>query len=368
MVKRLKTLGKFIQKLEVLRMILELLRESLNTSLEVIFLYFRFFGWFRQEHILILCTDLYLGHLLDIFDHLQGITDNLKGKTPQTEGIELLPITNDGKRHSGGSGEDIHMIKVDHVVVVLSKKSHSLKNTVQSSFSVCRRQDQSGLGLLAELLHTHLLVVIADLTSLTDSEDIVIESDRDAMVSDLSFPTLDEFIEEKERGTDTLVVRDEVIFIILADIPTTDADSNTVVDLFHIGERMGDGVLVGPYYGLDLSEDLVSQGTESLTVHHFSKSPSPDSTYEFPFFEFEKARGFGCCGPSMSVSRSPIEDRLAASSEGPFDWLFANKTDHFLQALADTGVVLESAGLLDKRVNEDMTLTVPLKGSEVSLH
>ena len=70
----------------------------------------------------------------------------------------------------------------------------------------------------------------------------------------------------------------------------------------------------------------------------------------------------------MSVSRSPVEDRLAASSQGPFDWLFANKTGHFLQALADTGVVLESAGLLHKRVNEDMTLAVPLKGSEVSLH
>jgi hypothetical protein len=288
MVKRLKPLRKFIQKLEVLGMILELLRESLDTSLEVIFLYFRFLSGLSQEHILILCPNFYLGHLLDIFDYLQGITDDLKGKTPQTEGIELLPIANDGKRHSGGGGEDIHMIEVDHVVVVLSEESHSLKNTVQSSFSVRRRQDQSGLGLLTELLHTHLLVVISNLTGFTDGKDIVIESDGDAMVGDLSFPTLDELIKEEERGTDALVVGDEVIFVVLADIPTTDADSNTVVGLFYIGEGMGDRVLVGPYYGLDLSEDLVSQRAESLTVHHFPKSPCADSTYEFPFLEFQK--------------------------------------------------------------------------------
>lgn len=84
MVKRLDFLGKFIQKLEVLRMILELLRESLDTSLEVIFLG-RLGSRLSQEHILILCPNFDLGHLLDIFDYLQGITDDLKGKTPQTE-------------------------------------------------------------------------------------------------------------------------------------------------------------------------------------------------------------------------------------------------------------------------------------------
>ena len=208
------------------------------------------------------------------------------------------------------------MIQVDHVVVVLSKESHSLKNTVQNPFSVRRRQDQSGLGLLTELLHAHLLVVISDLTSLADGEDIVIESDRDAMVSDLSFPTLDELIEEEERGTDALVVRDEVIFIILADIPPTDADSNSVVGLFYIGEGMSDRVLVSPYYGLDLSEDLVSQGTESLAVHHFPKSPSADSTYQFPFFEFQRPEALVAAGRACRsrVAPSRIDSQRVARS------------------------------------------------------
>jgi hypothetical protein len=260
------------------------------------------------------------------------------------------------------------MIEIYHAVVVFGKKSHGLKNTVQSSFSVRGRQDQSGLGLLTELFHTHLFVIISDLTSLADGKDIVIESDSDAVVGNLSFPTLDELIKEEERGADALVVRDEVIFVILTDIPPADADSYPVVDLFHIGEGMGDGVLIGPDYGLNLSEDAVSQRTESLTVHHFPKSPGTDSTYQFPFCEFEEPGGFGCCRSSMSVSGNPVEDRLTLSSQGPLNRLFTDEIDYFLQALADTGVVLESAGLLYKRVNEDMTLAVPLKGSEVSLH